>query len=260
MIDMKNKYLNYILITIAMGFWSLSFIQVEFLLNVKNVSPVVIVFGRLLLAAIILNSLSLFRKERFSIDSKSLRVIALMAFCEPFMYFLGESFALKYINSSVASIIIATIPLFLPFFSYAFFKEKVKINQIIGTIISFAGVLFIIIEKDLTFKYSIKGLLLLMLAVFSAIGYAQFSRLVDKNVKPLDIVRFQNIFSTVYFLPIFLFYNVKSGWSVNYLDMQVFVNILILALLPSSIAFIIYNHSFRILGVNTTNLFSNLIQ
>jgi hypothetical protein len=35
-----------------------------------------------------------------------------MAFFEPFIYFLFETYSLKYCDASVVSVIIATIPLF----------------------------------------------------------------------------------------------------------------------------------------------------
>jgi len=34
-----------------------------------------------------------------------------MAFFEPFLYFIGESFGLVYISSTIAAVIVATIPL-----------------------------------------------------------------------------------------------------------------------------------------------------
>ncbi len=254
--DNKTLFLNYFLITLAMTFWAVSFVQVEILLRFLN--PPTIVFGRLLFAAIFLNIYFFSKKRKDKINKKNLKIIALMALCEPTLYFMGESFALQYISSSVASIIISMIPLFVPFFSYLFFKDKVSLKQIIGTIISFFGVIFIIVNKDLTFQYSIKGLLLLLLAVFSAIGYAQLSRLIDKDIKPINIVRYQNIFASIYFLPVFLFANTTNNWDITF-NYKILINIFLLAFFPSTLSFIIYNHCFRILGVNTTNLFSNLI-
>ena len=50
----------------------------------------------------------------------------LLSFFEPFCYFLGESYGMRYISSTLGSIIIATIPIFTPFLVFIFHKKKIS--------------------------------------------------------------------------------------------------------------------------------------
>ena len=53
----------------------------------------------------------------------------LMALFEPFIYFLGESYGLLYVSSTVAAVIVATIPLISPLFAWYFFREKLNFQK-----------------------------------------------------------------------------------------------------------------------------------
>ena len=68
----------------------------------------------------------------------------LLALFEPFLYFLGESFGLTYVSSTVGSVIISTIPVFAVIFAWVFYRERLKLINYVGVIVSFLGVLIFI--------------------------------------------------------------------------------------------------------------------
>ncbi|MBN1926459.1 MAG: DMT family transporter, partial [Prolixibacteraceae bacterium] len=156
-------------VILAMLCFSLSFVWFK----VANVSygPLTIVFGRLMVSSVILFFITRFSRKLVIPGKKDFKYLLLLAFFEPFLYFMGESYGLQYISSTVGSVIIATIPLFAPFASLIFFKEKITLKNITGILISFFGVTLVIYEFGVGLNANPLGVLLQFSAVFSAIGY-----------------------------------------------------------------------------------------
>lgn len=257
---MKNKKNNmifiYFLLVLAMFFWGLSFIWIKVVYEVYK--PFTLVFLRLSISAILLFLLGIFTKTNDKIKFKDLKYLILLAFFDPFLYFIGESFGLQFVSATVASIIIATIPVFTPFFTYFILKEKLTILGIIGLIVSFIGVLILTVDKNIHFKYSPKGLFLMFFAVFSSIGYIITAKKISFKFRPLTVVKYQNLISSIYFLPFFLIFEFKNFTLIKP-DFRIFINLLALSFLPSTLSFIFYNISIKNIKVNEINILSNTI-
>ena len=122
---MKNK--DYLAIGASLGaafFWSFSFVW--FKIAFLAYDPLTVVIIRLAIAALLITTIAALFKSLQKPTGKDLRLFILMAFFEPFIYFLGESYGLKYVSPTVAAVIVATIPLFTPLAAWYFHKERVK--------------------------------------------------------------------------------------------------------------------------------------
>lgn len=250
------KIKNYLLCILSMIFWGMSFVWLKVVFDVYN--PIAVIFFRLLLASIALTSYQFLFKKRDIIDKKDYKMFLLLALFQPFLYFIGESFGLLFVSSIVASVIISTIPVVTPIFSYLFLREKLTIAGIAGMIISFLGVLLIIIEKDFTFKYSIKGLLLLFLAVLAAIFNSLVVRKMIYKYRPLTLLNAQNLIGALYFMPFFFIFDFKKTIEASP-TIDVILNFLYLVVFSSIFAFLFFNISIKELGVNVSGFMSNLI-
>ena len=186
---MKNKFRIYGGIFLAMIFWAFSFIW--FKIANKTFQPITIVFLRLVIAIIILTSYLLIKKKFVKIRKEDRKLFLMLAVFEPFLYFLGESFGLTYVSATVGSVLISTIPVVATIGAWIIFRERLKIINYVGIIVSFIGIMIFVLNKDGALTFNMKGLALLMLAVFSASGYnLTLSRLVG-NYEPVFIVNVQ---------------------------------------------------------------------
>jgi len=182
----------------------------------------------------------------------------MLALFEPFLYFLGESFGLTYVSATVGSVLISTIPVIATIGAWLIFRERLKIINYAGIILSFIGVLVFIINRDGSLSFNIKGLLLMILAVFSAVGYnLTLSRLVG-NYGPVFIVNVQNIIGTILFLPLFLVTDLRHFANIPF-NVQNLIPVLELALFASCGAFILFAFSVKRMGITRANIFSNCI-
>jgi drug/metabolite transporter (DMT)-like permease len=253
---LKSIFGKYTAVILAMIFWSFSFIW--FKIANETYLPLTIVFIRLIISVILLTIYLFFTKGFVKIRKEDRKMFLLLAVFEPFFYFLGESNGLTYVSATFGSVIISTIPVIVALGARIIFKERLKAINYAGIILSFIGVLIFIINKDGSISFSIKGLALLFLAVFSAVGYnLTLTRLVGAY-SPVFIVTVQNLIGAILFLPVFLI--TDFGHFVNMpFTVKSFLPIIELSVFASCGAFILFAFSVRNLGISKANVFTNFI-
>jgi len=240
-----------------MLFWGFSFVWVK-VVYAHHYRPIMTIFIRLVISSIILYFVIKLIKKEQKIERKDYGKFMLLALFQPFCYFMGESFGLTLISSTTAAVIISFIPLLTPVFAYLFIREKLSILNFIGIIISFAGILLIVFNKDLSFDASPLGVLLEFCAVASAIAYSiVVKKLVDKY-SSLTIIKTQNILGALYFMPLFFIFDFKEFISITP-DSSLIYSMLMLSVFASSGAYLLYIPVIRELGINRANIFTNLI-
>jgi drug/metabolite transporter (DMT)-like permease len=239
-----------------MVFWSFSFIW--FKVANEYYRPITIVFIRLVISVIILTLYLLITKRFMKVRKEDRRLFLMLALFEPFLYFLGESFGLTYVSSTVAAVIISTIPVIATIGAWIFFRERLKIINYAGIILSFLGIVVFILNKDGSLSFNIKGLALLSFAVFSAVGYnLMLSKLVS-HYTPVYIVNVQNVLGALFFLPVFLIFDLKTFISAPH-SLMSFKPIIELSVFASCTAFILFAYSVKNMGISKANVFSNCI-
>ncbi len=253
---MKDRIRIYGGIFLAMIFWAFSFIW--FKVANETFLPITIVFFRLIAAILILTTYLAIKKKFVKIRKEDRKLFIMLAVFEPFFYFLGESFGLTYVSATVGSVLISTIPVVATIGAWIFLKERLKLINYAGIVLSFMGILIFVIDRSGTLSYNVKGLALMMLAVFSASGYnLTLSRLVGKY-EPVFIVNVQNTLGAILFLPVFLIFE-AGHLAETTLTLKAFIPVIELAVFASCGAFILFAYSVRNLGISRANVFTNFI-
>jgi drug/metabolite transporter (DMT)-like permease len=251
-----SKFRTYGAVVLSMIFWSFSFIW--FKVANEFYRPVTIVFIRLVMSVILLSIYLVVTGKFMKIKKEDRRLFLILALFEPFFYFLGESHGLTYVSSTTGSVIISTIPVTVTLGAWLFFKERLKLINYSGIILSFIGIIVFILNRDGSLSFNIKGLALLGFAVLSAVGYnLTLSRLVD-SYSPVYIVSVQNVLGALLFLPVFLVFDLKSFLNTPH-SFESFKPILELSVFASCGAFILFAYSVRNMGISKANVFSNCI-
>ena len=252
----QKSLLIYGSIILAMLFWSFSFIWTKIVFLVYN--PVTTVFLRLIISSVILFAVGKGFKKLGTIEKKDRLSILALAFFEPFLYFLGESYGLKYVSSTIGAVIISTIPLFSPIAAYYFHKEKLGKMNILGILISIIGVAIIIFNKSLSLIVSPIGLTCLFIAVGAAVGYSVVLKKLASKYNPLTLVTYQNTLGLIYFIPLFLILDWQH-FIQAVPTQEVLTALLLLAVFGSTLAFIFFTYGLNHLGITKSNIFINVI-
>ena len=221
-------------------------------------NPLTVVIFRLAIAAVLITIIAASLKRLQKPTRKDLRLFVLMAFFEPFIYFLGESYGLKYVSPTVAAVIIATIPLFTPLVVWYFHKEKVKWMNILGLLFSFVGVGFVVLNGSFQLDASPLGVGLEFMAVFAAIAYTVVLKNLVSKYNTLTIIAYQNIIGILFFLPLWLIFDFNTFINTPF-HAQAFRAIILLAVFSSTLAFVFFTQSVRQIGITRSNTFINLI-
>lgn len=240
----------------AMLFWGMSFVWTSILL--QYFQPVSIIFIRLIISSLFLFAVSLVFNKWEKVHRSDFWLFFLSAVFNPFLYFLGENYGLKYSSATTTSVIIATIPVFSPVVAYFFFREKLTLINIAGLFLSFGGVILILITKNLSLNIDKKGVLFLSEAVLAALIYSVLVRKLTFRYKPLTIIKYQNLIGVFLFLPVFLVFEAHTTFLVKP-SLEIISSFLLLSILASSLSFVFYTKSIQMLGISKANIFSNLI-
>ncbi len=246
----------YLFAVLSMLFWGLSFVW--FKIVVKWYEPITIIFLRLVISGALMMAFMLATGSWQKIRRGHRKYFLLLSFTQPFCYFLGESFGLKMVSSTIASVIIATIPIFSPLAAYYMVREKVTVPVIAGILFSFFGILLMLINPDFSFNAAPMGVFLLFVAVFAAIAYSVIIRKIAHEYNPVTIITYQNLIGAVYFLPLFLIFDFRHFITVRPTPALISA-MLQLAFFASTLAYVFYIISIKSIGVIKANVFANLI-
>ena len=253
---MYKQFKLYGAIVLAMIFWSVSFIWTR--VAILSFPPVTLITLRLLLASVLLYLVSKAFGKFQRLRREDLKWFVMLAFFEPFMYYLGETYGLTMVESTLASVIISTIPLFAPVLAYFLLKEKIGWTNILGILVSLGGVFFVIYEPGGGFTANPWGVALLFLAVFSAICYATTLRKISTHYSTLNVIFYQSAIGLVFFIPTFLIVDLPTIQAIH-VTQQALGALLMLSVFASVIAFVLFAGVVREIGVARTNVFVNLI-
>lgn len=238
-----------------MFFWGLTFVFYK--IAYISFNPVTIVFTRLVISSLLLYLFSKLTGKMQKIRKTDLRYFVLLAFFEPFLYFMGESFGLTMISATLGSVIVSIVPLVVPIAAYFIFREKLTSINIIGLIISFIGVIVVVAANGIDFGATLLGIFLMFIAVFGAVGYTITAKTLTQRYNGYTITCYQNVIGLVFFLPLFLIMDLPSfNFKISLNSVMV---IAYLAIFGSAVSFIIFTNAIRVLGVSKANIFSNLI-
>lgn len=169
------KLQDYLVLLFLAALWGASFLFIKIALG--EVSPVALVFGRCLAAAVGLAIVLAF--SRVSIDSmrrywKAGILIALFNAAIPYTLI---SFAEQYLDSSLAGILNATAPMWTvvlaPFWAEA---DRITARTVVGLVFGFAGIVVLARPTGNIFSSSTLGILLILLATLCYAFATHFSK------------------------------------------------------------------------------------
>lgn len=255
-----KKTVVYPLLAFAAIVWGISFILTkELFVSEANITVLIILTFRLLLAtAITIPTLLLFKKLE-PIKKSDLKWFLILAFLEPFIYSICETNGVRLVSGSMSSIIVATIPLFVPFGMAAAYKEKVRGVTLVGILMSLIGLsvmLFLGGENNLDMNP--RGIAWLFGAVLTAVVFTIVLVKLVGRYKPFTITAYQNLFGCLYFIPLMLLIDGGNLPLLSYSPKMIGL-LVVLGVFCSTVAYVFYNMGVEHLGATSACIFTNAI-
>jgi len=209
--------------------------------SVQAYPPEIVTAGRIMVAAVVLVVMSLFRRDSFGfVKAHWLLLVALGFFgcCLPF-YLI--SWGQQTVDSSIAGILMAIMPLTTIVLAHFFVPgEHLTPNRIVGFVLGFIGILVLFGPAALANLASNAGRLIAMLAILiGAISYA-INTIIAKRLPNESFVALSAvvmIFASIIMLPALFLPN--QNWSMSFQSVE-FLSLLLLGIFPTGLATIIY--------------------
>ena len=265
----RTEYLAVTALIVSMIIWSVSGIAIKhalavlppFTLIVLRFVPSVLL---MLVIGLICRKSPLFGLQK--LEWRDLPLFLIAGFCQPFLYYLLETFTYDALNSpTIAETLLSTSPLLSPVFAAVLLRERVTKYNILGIVISTIGVFALTLVGST--NYSIGnywGVLLAFAAVSAAVVDSIMMRKVPARYSSLSFIFYAQLVSLLFFIPVWLW---REGPSAIYqLPMTTDPSQLLVALgcvayltvFASVIAFILFCYALRKIGVTQSNAFNNI--
>ncbi|WP_163122043.1 DMT family transporter [Acinetobacter portensis] len=240
---------------IAVFIWALNVAVTRYVAD--YISPVSISFYRWFVAFLILTPFMLMKviREWHLIQPNLAKLAVLSAF--GMVLYQGISYAAAHYTSATnMGIINAFIPIFTIFVSMVILKEYPNKYAVIGGVLSFSGLIFVIAQGDITSLVNLGGHvgdLLMIAAVFFYAFYGVFLKKWKLQIPLMLSLYVQIIFALIYHLPFLLWFGLDAIRPENA------VSVLYAGIFPSLIAPLIWMLSIQQNGPNRTSVFMNLM-
>lgn len=240
---------------LAVLIWSMNIAVTRYVAD--YISPVSISFYRWLLAFILLTPFMATRvwRERALVLQNWKKLAVLGAFGMVLYQGLGYS-AAHYTTATNMGIINAFIPIFTIFVSIVILKDIPNRFAVIGSILSFLSLLYVMAQGSLSNLMQSGGHLgdvMMVLAVFFYAFYGVFLKKWQLKIPLLISLYVQIIFALLYHLPFVLWLGLDA------IDQHNVGSVLYAGICPSLIAPLLWMLAVQMLGPNRTSIFMNLM-
>ena len=254
----NNKIAGHLCALVTILCWGCSFIASKVLMEGASMTPVEVYVYRFTLAYLMMLALT-FREFRSKSWKDELQM-ALCGICSGTLYFLMENYALKYTSTGNVSLLSSISPIFTAILLSVIYKTRMKRGEIIGSAVAFFGVALVImsepIGKGLGMEINPAGDLL---AISCAVSWAVYSIAIKRLIPIYNtffLTRKLFFYGLVTSIPLLLIQ--REPMHINVLfDLSpptYLLNLLFLAVMCSSMAYLLWNESMKIIGpLATTN-------
>jgi drug/metabolite transporter (DMT)-like permease len=239
---MNKHLLKYWKPLIAVCFWGASFIATKIALG--RLSPISIIFIRLVFASVLLSIIALYTKRSFSINLKNHGFIFILALIAVFHLWIQVT-GLKFTTASNTGWIIGTSPVFMAILGFFVFSEQFTLIKVAGIIIAFFGLVLLISKGDfLSIDFiSNKGDFLILASALTWSVYSMVNKKITISYPPLMTILFQFIMMVIILIP----FNINESMFriVAHLSLEIWIALLFLGLFCSGIAYVLWAQSLK---------------
>lgn len=199
-----TKYKTLLLVIPAVISWGLAFPFIKLSLN--ELTPINLTIMRFFITCSIIAVFMLFKSKTFSkLHKKDIPKIIALGFFGIIVYHLGLNYGEQYISAGAASLIIATIPLFIVILASIFLDEHITPKKITGIILAFIGISIISLwgqpNAIIEINYITGAITVVIAALMGALYTTAGKRLLNRY-SALSLTFYAMLFGSIGLLPL----------------------------------------------------------
>lgn len=223
--------------------WGFSFLASS--VGQRVATPFVLLSYRFDIALLILLVPLVLGKAKLHLRGKNVKMLLLLGLFEPCIYFIGEQYGLKYTNSAFSGVMIAVIPVVTLIMAAVFLKEKPSRAQWLFSILSIAGIVVITLAENSGGSVSLKGVLLLVVAVLTGAACGVVSRGISDEFSVYERTFMIQLMGAIFFTSLALIEHSGDVTALIYpaADLSFMLAALFLAVGASVVGYWLFNYS-----------------
>lgn len=260
----------------SMVIWAGSGIAVKAAL--LSLSPMALILTRFTIAVLLMLAVGLiFRGHSMlglqRLEKQDVWLFLLGGFFQPFLYFILETYSYDCFSTpTLAEAFLSTNPLLAPIFAWLFLRERVTVFNILGILVSTAGMLMLVLagagQMELGNAW---GIPLALVTVATAVAFSIILKKIPAHYNSLTVVFWGQLTGLImfYLLSGATALAGSAGVESSLIDIfrvtfeetilpESIRGVSYLAVLSSVVAFILFCFSVRYLGVTRANIFNNI--
>ncbi len=244
----NQKILFHIITAMVVIIWGTTFVSTKVLLQ-HGLGPIEIMFYRFVLAYVCILMVS--HKKIWADNWKDEGLLMLAGLTGGTFYFIAENTALEITQASNVALLVCTTPIFTALFMHWFYKEPLRRNMMIGSLIALIGVGMVVFSGSVILQINPLGDFLSIVASMMWAFYCLVLKPLGKRYSTAFITRKVFLYSILSLLIYFLFNPLQVKMDVL-LQPVVTMNLLFLGVVASMICFIAWNAAVKVLGPSHT--------
>ena len=154
--------------------WGFSFMATS--LALKHLSVPMLLSMRFTGSFVIMLAVIISGRAHVSIKGKPVGLFLLMGLCEPVVYFLAETYGVKYTTSSFSGLTLSLIPITTAVLSSFILREHLSARKLMWIVCSVAGVALISVNQTGSGVIQAKGVFFLLISMLAASFFSILSR------------------------------------------------------------------------------------
>ena len=255
----KSKFSAVDLLLVAISFvWGINFSAVKgALIDFSPLSFNAIRFGT---ASLILLSLLWLRERNLSIRKKDVGYFIMLGLIGNTAYQLFFINGIVFTTATNSSLIIATTPIFIVLFGAALHVEKITSRIVQGVILSFAGILMIILGSGKPLSFTEQSWIGDLLTIANPIcwsGYTVLSKPMLKEYSPLKLTAITMAIGAVPLILVAIPSLSTENWTG--ISTNSWLSLMFSAVFAIAIGYVVWYTGVNRIGTSRTALYENLV-
>lgn len=237
---------------VAVGIlWGIPYLLIR--VAVRDLSPAMVVFSRVLIGALILVPLAI-RQKSFGPALRNFKYIFVYAVVEIMgPWFLITKAEMK-ISSGLAGLLVATVPIWATIYaSFTGDKTVWHRKRLAGLVVGFIGLVAVVGIESLSGKNSLWAIISILIA---AVGYALAPNMIMKklpNISGLAINALAMTMTAVVYAPFAIL-----QWPKGHVSQNSLLSVIALGIFPTAMAFVVFFAVLREVGPARASLVTYL--
>lgn len=251
----QNKTLGVIAIFIVVTIYGVSYIARDVI--VQFLHPTVIVALQLSIMAILFMIYNMIKKIDLKIQKKDIFLLVLSGLFGTSFFHLFTVMSVQYIGGTVSSLLFGFAAVFSLLIEFVFFKRKKTKLSILSVVVSLTGV-YILMGIDFSdlANTNFMGYFITLLSIISWVVYCFLSDKISDKYEKTVVLNYQALVGAATTLPFLLVFPVALS---DLLNPSIFINLIILGVMNSTIAYFLNIYAIKQIGVTFSNLFMNFL-